>query len=66
MNRTKIIVLCLLVLGLLAVAPQKSEALPAEAPAQAPVDYRFGVIESYQNPAQANSLGAAWTRVRFQ
>ncbi|MAT98380.1 MAG: hypothetical protein CL608_14645 [Anaerolineaceae bacterium] len=53
-------------MGLLAVVPQKSGAAPAVEPALAPVDYRFGVIESYENPAQANSLGAAWTRVRFQ
>lgn len=66
MNRIRIILLCLLSLGLLAVAPQKSSAAPALLPAQAPVDYRFGVIESYQNPGEANALGAAWTRVRFQ
>lgn len=27
---------------------------------------RFGVIESYQNPAAAAELGAGWTRVTFQ
>ncbi len=26
----------------------------------------FGVIESYEDPAKADSLGVAWTRVRFQ
>ena len=46
-------------------APQKSQASPAAEPAFAPVDWRFGVIESYENPGQANALGAAWTRVRF-
>ncbi|MCB8977272.1 MAG: hypothetical protein H6657_07595 [Ardenticatenaceae bacterium] len=66
MNRIRIILLCLLSVGLLAAAPQKSSAAPANLPAQAPVDYRFGVIESYQNPGEANALGAAWTRVRFQ
>ena len=66
MNRIRIVLLCLLSCGLLAAAPQKSSAAPAILPAQAPVDYRFGVIESYQNPAEANALGAAWTRVRFQ
>jgi hypothetical protein len=66
MNRIRIVLLCLLSCGLLAAAPQKSSAAPAHLPAQAPVDYRFGVIESYQNPAEANALGAAWTRVRFQ
>ncbi|WP_420640962.1 hypothetical protein [Candidatus Leptofilum sp.] len=66
MNRHRLVLLCLLVLGLFVAAPQKSGAAPVEEQAQAPVDYRFGVIESYQNPGQANSLGAAWTRVRFQ
>ncbi len=36
------------------------------APAAAVVDWRFGVIESYDNPAQADALGVGWTRVRFQ
>ena len=27
---------------------------------------RFGVIESYEDPAAADRLGAAWTRARFQ
>ena len=62
MNRFRVILLCLLLFGVLAVAPQKSAA----APAAAPVDWRFGVIESYENPGEANALGAAWTRVRFQ
>lgn len=31
-----------------------------------PNDERFGVIESYEDPARADQLGAAWTRVRFQ
>jgi len=29
-------------------------------------DYRFGVIESYANPAAASALGAGWTRVTFE
>ncbi|MEM7800290.1 MAG: hypothetical protein AAF633_13935 [Chloroflexota bacterium] len=33
---------------------------------QAPVDWRFGIVETYQDPAAANASGAAWTRVRFQ
>ena len=66
MNRIRIVLLCLLSCGLLVAAPKKGSAAPANLPAQAPVDYRFGVIESYQNPAEANALGAAWTRVRFQ
>ncbi len=66
MNRIRFVLLCLLVCGLLTAVPQKSIAAPSAVPASAPVDWRFGVIESYENPAQANSLGAAWTRVRFQ
>ncbi len=66
MNRIRIVLLCLLALGLLAAAPQKSAAAPVIVPAQAPVDWRFGIVESYENPGQANALGAAWTRVRFQ
>ncbi|MCP4416298.1 MAG: hypothetical protein GY805_06735, partial [Chloroflexi bacterium] len=62
MNRIRIALLCLLGLGLLVAASEKITA----APPQAPVDYRFGVIESYENPGEANALGAAWTRVRFQ
>ena len=31
-----------------------------------PGDIRFGVIESYEDPAAAGRLGAAWTRARFQ
>lgn len=31
-----------------------------------PVDIRFGVIESYEDPAASGRLGVAWTRVRFQ
>ncbi|WP_420629089.1 hypothetical protein [Candidatus Leptofilum sp.] len=66
MNPQRLTLLCLLVLNLLAIAPQKGVAAPIEKQALAPVDYRFGVIESYENPGQANALGAAWTRVRFQ
>lgn len=62
MNRIRLVLLCLLGWGLLTIAPGEITA----APAQAPIDYRFGVIESYENPGQANALGAAWTRVRFQ
>ncbi|VAW34179.1 hypothetical protein MNBD_CHLOROFLEXI01-1281 [hydrothermal vent metagenome] len=51
-------------LFLLSISLQASSVMAA--PAQAPIDYRFGVIESYENPGQADALGAAWTRVRFQ
>lgn len=64
MMRNKII-LCLLLLLALAGSSQVWAA-PAARPAQAPVDARFGVIESFDNPAEANNLGVAWTRVRFQ
>lgn len=40
-------------------------AAPAKATAQAPPfpDWRFGVVESYVAPQEADALGAAWTRV---
>ncbi|HRQ12747.1 MAG TPA: hypothetical protein PK205_05515 [Promineifilum sp.] len=31
-----------------------------------PGDIRFGVIESFEDPAAAGRIGAAWTRARFQ
>ncbi|RMG92644.1 MAG: hypothetical protein D6706_16545 [Chloroflexi bacterium] len=34
-------------------------------PETAVIDWRFGVIESYESPADASALGVAWTRVRF-
>lgn len=64
MIRSKI-TLCLLFL-LIATGSSQALAAPSMVPAQAPVDARFGVIESYDNPAEANNLGVAWTRVRFQ
>lgn len=33
--------------------------------AQTIPDSRFGVIESYDDPASASAIGAGWTRVRF-
>ena len=36
------------------------------APAAQGGDWRFGVIESYESPADAAALGVTWTRVRFQ
>ena len=35
-------------------------------PLQANGDPRFGIIESYESPADARQTGAGWTRVRFQ
>jgi hypothetical protein len=51
-------------------APTGEPATPTEesatpTPAR-PVDPRFGVIESHEDPSAAGRLGAAWTRVRFQ
>jgi len=43
-----------------------SEPATATPPPARPVDIRFGVIESYEDPAAAGRLGVAWTRVRFQ
>ncbi|MCP5097290.1 MAG: hypothetical protein GY943_17225 [Chloroflexi bacterium] len=48
-----------------AVSIPQTLAAPEQLPAQAAVDWRFGVIESYENPSAANSLGVAWTRVKF-
>ncbi|HEX6386241.1 MAG TPA: hypothetical protein VF177_16335, partial [Anaerolineae bacterium] len=60
MNRSKLLLLCLLML--LALTDQSPAAA---APAATVVDWRFGVIESYEDPAAAGQLGVAWTRVRF-
>jgi len=48
-------------------AVAQTETPTAERPvAQLPIDERFGVIESYEDPVMAARLGVAWTRVRFQ
>lgn len=65
MTRTKLILFLTLCL-LTAVFISSATAAPAQRPSQAAVDWRFGVIESYEAPAAANALGAGWTRVRFQ
>lgn len=60
-----LILLCLLITwGYQLRAPGIDRA--SAAPAAAVADYRFGVIESYEDPAEASNLGAAWTRVVFQ
>lgn len=46
-----------------AVASPTPAASPTFAP---PGDIRYGVIESFEDPAAASRLGAAWTRARFQ
>lgn len=45
--------------------PASTDTVQASPPAQA-VDWRFGVVEAYESPADAAALGAAWTRVKFQ
>jgi hypothetical protein len=43
-------------------------AVTASAPQSPPaagIDWRFGVIESYEAPGEAGALGASWTRVEF-
>jgi hypothetical protein len=57
--------LLLLLLTVMVVPTAVSANQPAM-PQKAAVDWRFGVIESYENPAEASNLGATWTRVRFQ
>lgn len=52
------LLLLLLVLGLVAAGRPVAQQ-------NAQPDWRFGVIESYENPAEAAALGVAWTRVRF-
>jgi hypothetical protein len=45
------------------------DATPTPSPTAAAdliVDWRYGVVESYEAPGHARNLGAAWTRVRFQ
>lgn len=54
---------CLLLFFLLWLV---SSSQAAAKPAEAVVDWRFGVIESYDAPAEASNLGVGWTRVRFQ
>lgn len=47
--------------------PAESTGEPTATPTFAPPgDIRFGVIESFEDPAAAGRLGAAWTRARFQ
>jgi hypothetical protein len=67
-NLLRAISLCLLILlvWLLSqvVSPPTTAGPPAVPPAQAQ-DWRFGVVESYEDPAAATNLGVTWTRVRF-
>ncbi len=67
-------VLCslLLLLAALAVArPAQAQRTPTPEPTrqtgvERSGDRRFGVIESFEDPAAADRLGATWTRARFQ
>lgn len=61
MNRRS---LCRLILLLLLALPLAgcNALLSAE---EQPLDWRFGIVESYEDPRQATKAGAAWTRVRF-
>lgn len=52
--------LLLVVLFISLIAAGRSQAQPP-----AVVDWRFGIIETYESPADAAESGAAWTRVRF-
>ena len=48
-------------------SPAAASLTPSPSPTFAPPgDIRFGVIESFEDPAAASRLGAAWTRARFQ
>ena len=57
MNYLKLLCLCV-VLGCVLTRPLS----PTEA---AGVDWRFGVIEGYEAPGEASTLGVGWTRVRI-
>ncbi len=48
------------------LSPTTTEPAATPTPLPRPGDIRFGVVESYEDPAAAARLGAAWTRVRFQ
>jgi hypothetical protein len=48
------------------IQAQVAARRPSAHPAAAVADWRFGVIESYESPAEAATLGVGWTRVRFQ
>jgi hypothetical protein len=64
---SKIARLIFLSIGLMIfLAPTPSAAAPPEAPTAAgPPDWRFGAVETYDAPAAATEMGAAWTRIPF-
>ncbi len=47
------------------LSPVTRHSPPATRHLQTIPDQRFGVIETYADPASATTLGAGWTRVRF-
>jgi hypothetical protein len=67
-NLLRAVVLCLLILAVWLLPQEAIPPLAAELPAALPAqarDWRFGVVESYEDPSAASNLGVAWTRVRF-
>ncbi|MFK7801383.1 MAG: hypothetical protein AB8G95_07115 [Anaerolineae bacterium] len=56
----------LLVVILLGFLTNNANSYDEQSLPQAPVDWRFGIVETYEDPAAAGASGAAWTRVRFQ
>lgn len=52
--------LLLLLLSFTLIAAGRSQTQPP-----AISDWRFGIIETYESPTDAEDAGAAWTRVRF-
>jgi Na+-transporting methylmalonyl-CoA/oxaloacetate decarboxylase gamma subunit len=67
-NLLRVVSLCLLILLVWLLSQVISSPTTAEPPAAPPSqaqDWRFGVVESYEDPAAATNLGVAWTRVRF-
>lgn len=65
MKHTKQLILILSIASTLLSVAWPPEAVPESVMAAPIRDWRFGVIESYEDPAEATNLGAAWTRVVF-
>ncbi|MCP4429132.1 MAG: hypothetical protein GY803_31995, partial [Chloroflexi bacterium] len=71
MNQYKLFLL----FGVLSLTAVSSQAMPvmataviasnAHLPETAGIDWRFGVIESYDAPGEAAALGASWTRIQL-
>lgn len=54
---------CVLLLTIISVGGGMNTAVAH--PAYQTAGWRFGVVESYENPAAATTLGVGWTRVKF-